>query len=309
MEIFLQTSRAQQRCPLCQDDLPLDPTSWLRCGSCGTGYHPECESLSPRCALLGCPGSLGLSEASVSRRFALVLNPSEYSPDQIHAVADRLGLDLYDAGLRLRSRQPSVLAYCSEQELAQHQLALRSAEVYTLGVDALRLSQSPREVVSIERFERALTLHSEDGCSYRLPLSAPPFVVLGRYEYFKRVRDKSAPVSRQVTRARDSTEFIHVYHDEGSEPFALTSDTIRDYQFLGADMSVSGSRNFRALTELLCQGARVVKTLSGLEGKLVSRRKSSTVHQSSNRAWAVASSHLLWLVDRSASQAKHSRGP
>lgn len=305
LDVSIGNPSQQSRCPLCLDGLPKDPTALAFCQGCGTGYHSECTSLARgRCPILGCVGLLGATETSP--RFALVLDPAGDLEDvAAEALAEFLGLDAYGARLKVQLPIPSVLRWCSAEELETHRRALSAVGVDTFAARAEELTEGLFSAKRISREGQTLEVWDRDGeaKSVRIDLAGPALVVLGRYEdqiAWTRNYDprQQALAARDTRRKQSHVRFVHVYPDAGSRPVEFAYDRIQDHRYLGDAMGPSGVENFAQLAGLFAEPARVNDTLLRLSGRLVTVSSDSIRTRSTNRPWALAASRLLWLADQ-----------
>jgi hypothetical protein len=277
------------------------------CQGCGTGYHDECTSLARgRCPILGCVGLLGATETAP--RFALALDPGEGDLDEsaVGALAEFLEVDAYDARLKCQLPIPSVLRWCSAEELEVHQRALAAQGIRTFAARGEELTEAlyPVQAVSLDGTSLEAWDGDGSGKGVQVDCESAGFVVLGRYE------DRCAPTRNQgpgggrpspgadIARRQGNSRFVHVYPDSGSQPLEFSYERIKDHRYLGDSMEPSGVANFEQLAGLLSKKARANDTLLTLSGRLVTVSVDSTQRTSTNRPWALAASRLLWLADQ-----------
>jgi hypothetical protein len=307
LDVAFGNSSQQFRCPLCFDGLPKDPTALAYCQGCGTGYHSECTSLARgRCPILGCVGLLGALETAP--RFALVLDPGEGDLDDgaAEALAEFLEVDAYDARLKCQLPIPSVLRWCSAEELEIHQRDLAALGVRTFAARAEELTEALYQVQTVSLKGTTVEAWDGDGSGkgVQVDCESAGFVVLGRYEDQRastRNQGGAAGMSNpgaDITRRQSNTRFVHVYPDAGSQPLEFSYERIKDHRYLGDSMEPSGVANFARLATLLSEKARVNDTLLRLSGRFVTVSSDSTQRTSTNRPWALAASRLLWLADQ-----------
>ena len=214
----------------------------------------------------------------------------EPSREQIQAFAQHMGLEPYDARLRLSAPLPRLLRVGSRDALQGVAEGLVDDEVPALCLelpDVLGHGQGWHEALRVRQVELdgdtwviSGRRHTPDGkvvvedTPHRLRPDAGGLLIRGRYEFHATgsvtVAFRGEVMTDRAT-ADERVRFAHLYLPDQDWPFEFLEDEL-DYGFLGPEKTFVSSTNFGVLLSRLSQGPAKT-TCAALERRGSSRNR------------------------------------
>lgn len=209
-------------------------------------------------------GAFVRAAAPSEQELTLFLLPLGREPSelQLRAYCDVMGLEPYDAARQLGTKIPRVLRKGPPKSLrgpARH-LDEEGLPVGCLETHLILKDLNPWVVEYLEAEDDALFVVGEEG-RVPLKLEGRGLLVRGKYTWFT---NPQGVVPRRMGMSTGSlprlkrAEFAHLYVAGNPRPFSFVETEIKDYGFLGEEMSPSARTNFEALVASLAAQPGVV---------------------------------------------------